>query len=77
MTKVILYTSEETEYVTVPSLVGKELSLAVKEAIDIGLNIKITGTDSGNVIYQSLPYGANVKRGSVIELRAIISDYED
>ena len=77
MTKVILYTSEESEYITVPTLVGKELSLAVKEATDIGLNIKITGTDSGNVIYQSLPYGASVKRGSVIELRAIITDYED
>lgn len=77
MTKVILYTTEEKEYVRVPSLVGKELSVAVKEATDIGLNLKIVGTDSGNVIYQSLPYGANVKRGSVIEIRAIVADYED
>ena len=58
-------------------MVGKELSAAVKEATDCGLNIKISGVAGGNVVYQSLPNGANVKKGTVIELQALVIDYED
>lgn len=77
LTKVILYTEEEDEYLTVPVLVGLELSGAVRLAVENGLNVKITGTDSGKVIYQSLPNGARVKKGTVIEIKALITDYED
>ena len=68
---------KNTELVSVPSLVGMELSAAVKEAMEYGLNIKISGTDAGNVVYQSLPLGAQVKKGTVIEIRALITNYED
>ncbi len=77
MTKIILYTEEDTELVSVPALVGMELSTAVKEAMEHGLNIKISGADGGNVVYQSLPLGAQVKKGTVIEIRALITNYED
>ena len=77
LTKIILYTEEISEYVYVPSLVGKELSLAVKEASECGLNVKISGPSSGNIIYQSLPNGAKVKKGTQIELRSLVLDYED
>ncbi len=77
LTRVILYTEEESEYLTVPVLVGLELSAAVRLATENGLNVKLTGTDSGNVIYQSLPNGAKVKKGSVIEIKALVTDYED
>jgi len=77
LTKIILYTEEKEDYVTVPALVGKELSGAVSEAISSGLNVKISGASSGTVIYQSLPNGAVVKKGTVIELKSLIVDYED
>lgn len=77
LTKVILYTEEEEEYVSVPILVGLELSSAVRLAVESGLNLKLCGTDSGKVIYQSLPNGAKVKKGTVIEIKALITDYED
>ena len=77
VTKIILYTEKNTELVSVPSLVGMELSAAVKEAMEYGLNIKISGADGGNVVYQSLPLGAQVKKGTVIEIRALITNYED
>ena len=77
VTKIILYTEKNTKLVSVPSLVGMELSAAVKEAMEYGLNIKISGTDAGNVVYQSLPLGAQVKKGTVIEIRALITNYED
>lgn len=77
ITKIILYTEEKQETVTVPSLVGMELSAAVKEAMKKGFNIKISGTNGGTVVYQSLPLGALVKRGTIIEIRALITNYED
>jgi len=77
ITKIILYTEEEGDTVTVPALVGKELSLAVKEAAKAGLVIEISGAEGGNVVYQSLPNGAKVKKGTVIEIRALVLDYED
>jgi stage V sporulation protein D (sporulation-specific penicillin-binding protein) len=77
-TTVILYTTDECELITVPSFIGREISEAVKECAEIGLNIRLCGSkDGGTVVSQSLPMGAKVKKGSVIELRALISDYED
>ena len=75
---VILYTIKEVDYVTVPNLVGKEISEAAKECAVLGLNIRLSGSiDGGCVVAQSLPVGARVNKGSVIELTAMIRDYED
>ena len=75
---VILYTTKESDYVTVPGLIGKEISAAVKECTDLGLNIKLRGSiDGGTVVAQSLPVGARVERGCVIELTAMVTDFED
>ncbi len=77
LTKIILYTEDVSELITVPSLVGLEVSEAVKIAINSGLNIKLTGAvDRGQVTLQSLPVGANVKRGDIIELKILICDFE-
>ena len=77
-TTVILYTEEITEYVNVPSLIGMEISEASRLCIELGLNIRLSGSiDGGNVIYQSLPYGARVKKGTVITLKSLIEDFED
>ena len=78
MSTVILYTTKDTDYVTVPSFIGKEISVAVKECADLGLNIRLSGSiDGGCVVSQSLPVGARVEKGSIIELRALVGDYED
>ena len=78
LSTIILYTEETDDYVTVPSLVGKEISMAVKECINLGLNVKLRGSlDGGETISQSLPYGAKVKRGSIIELFSLVTDYKD
>ncbi len=75
---VILYTVDENEYISIPSLVGMEISEAVKKCYDIGLNVRLSGSiDGGKVVAQSLPLGAVVKRGSIIELTAMVTDYED
>lgn len=76
--KIILYTTLDDEYVAVPSLVGKATDISIAEAINAGLNIKIVGCGRGGyVTSQSLPLGAVVKRGSVITLTTMITDYED
>ena len=77
MTKIVLYTEEEINMISVPLFVGKPLSEATAEAMSIGLNVKITGTNGGNVVFQSLPLGATVNKGTVIELKALVTDYED
>lgn len=78
LSTVILYTTKTNGYVTVPNLVGKEISAAVKECADLGLNIKLGGSmDGGTVVAQSLPVGAQVERGCVIELTAMVTDFED
>jgi len=75
---IILYTEEIKEHATVPKLVGIEISEAVKIALNSGLNVKLTGSiDGGTVVYQSLPVGALVERGSIIELKVLVYDYED
>ena len=76
--KIILYTSEDTDYVSVPNLVGMTLEQAAKCALDSGLNIRISGSlGAGAVISQSLPLGARVMRGSVITIETMITDFED
>ena len=77
LSKIILYTEEFNDYVSVPSLVGLEASEAVTLAVNSGLNIRLKGNaETGTVVSQSLPLGANVKRGSVIELEILICDFE-
>ncbi len=84
LSKVILYTEkagEDTVYV--PNLVGKDLATAIKTAINAGLNIRLSGggataPDSDDVVCeQSLPPDDKVKRGTVITIRAINTNYED
>ncbi len=78
LSTIVLYTTPEEEYVTVPNLVGKEISVAARECINLGLNIKISGSiDGGTTVRQSLPVGAKVKKGNIIELFALITDFED
>ena len=75
---VFLYTDKEYGYVTVPNFIGKEISMAVRECAELGLNIKLRGSaDGGNVVAQSLPMGAMVERGSIIELVTMVTDFED
>ena len=77
LSKVILYTEEAEDFISVPALVGLEISEAVAKAVNSGLNIRLTGNkEIGNVITQSLPVGAKVKRGSIIELEILICDFE-
>lgn len=84
LSKVILYTVKgDIESVTVPSLVGKSLSEAIKLATNSGLSIRLIGNTaaapSGDdiVTEQSLPPGEIAERGSTISLRAITTKYED
>ncbi len=78
LSTVMLYTIKEGEQTTVPSLVGKEISAAVAECTALGLNIRLRGSiDGGVVTAQSLPAGARVERGCVIELTAMVLDFED
>ena len=80
VSKVILYTEKQTaDTVIVPNLVGLKINDAVKIAINNGLNLRFSGTyDSECVISsQSLQENTQVKRGTVIVLRAIKTDYED
>lgn len=77
LSKIILYTEEINDYVTVPALVGRNINEAVTLAINSGLNIKLSGnSETGTVVTQSLPFGAKVKRGSVINLEILICDFE-
>ena len=75
--KIILYTIEKDELIRVPSLVGETLESATEIAINSGLNISISGSFGGEVVSQSLPVGALVKRGTVVNIKTIVLDYED
>ena len=80
---IYLYTEDiNDELVTVPALSGMSIKDANIIAVQSGLNIKIVGGISKNctsltVTSQSLPYGAKVKKGTVIELYVIGLDFED
>ena len=75
--KLILYTSEMPIYTTIPNFVGKDIAEATEIALNAGLNIRIIGAGGGTVTKQSLPLGAIVKRGEVINLTTLITDFED
>lgn len=81
--RVILYTKDESDQVTVPRLTGKSLSEAIKIATEAGLNVKISGRGQGLpdgnsfVIEQSIPEGTVTKRGEIITLLAPSTDFED
>lgn len=78
LSTVMLYTTKTDECVTVPAFLGMEISSAVSKCISLGLNVKVRGSmDGGNVVAQSLPVGAVVERGSIIELTTLITDFED
>lgn len=78
LSTVIIYTEEVSEYISVPALQGMEISKAVEVCIELGLNVRLKGSiDGGTVVYQSLPFGAKAEKGSIIELTALISDFED
>ena len=84
LSKVILYTEPHLpDTVTVPSLVGLDGYTAVLNATNAGLNIELAGiseeptTSAYTTVEQSLPVGAVVKRGSVIRLTVIKTDFED
>ena len=75
--KIYLFTENDPEYANVPSLIALSLNEAVKIIIDAGLNFKVVGAGGGIVSKQSLPYGAKVKKGEIIVIETLISDYED
>lgn len=80
---VYLYTErKEEEYISVPSLVGMSIKEANTLLINLGFNIKVQGgiSESCNtltVTSQNLPVGAKVKKGSVITIGVLGTDFED
>ncbi len=84
LSKILIYTvKSQPSTVTVPKLTGLVVADAIKEAINSGLNIKLSGMGAVSpdaddiIIEQSMPPGDEVKRGTVIILRAITTEYED
>ncbi len=75
--KILLYTEEIKEMTSVPSLVGMSIDEALKCAARSGLNVRLRGSGGGTVITQSLPLGATVERGDIIELYTLVTDHED
>ena len=75
---VLIYTEAVSEEVTVPAVVGKGIDEAVELLLESGLNVFIRGPhNAGNVISQSLPLGAKVKRGTVVIIDILAQDFED
>ena len=80
---VYLYTEKrEEEYLSVPSVVGMTIKDANILLTNLGMNISINGSISNNcntltVTSQNLPLGAKVKKGSVIILTVLGTDFED
>ena len=83
LSTVYIYTeTREDEYVYVPALSGLSIAEANLIAYNAGLNIKVNGgisdkCTSMTVSSQSIPYGAKVKRGTVINISVIGLDFED
>lgn len=75
--RVILFTVEEEEECTVPSLLGKTGAEANRLLTDAGLNVRFTGAKNhafsagAAVSEQSLPPGTRVKRGTVVTVRLL------
>ena len=84
LSKILLYTEEVSdELAEVPSLVGMKLSDAIKLAASRGFNIKLSGISASSasgtdiICEQSLTVGEKVRRGTLITIRAIKTDYYD
>ena len=84
LSRILIYTSEvEDEAVKIPNLIGMSLIDAIKEAINAGLNIRLSGSGATEpdaldiVTEQSLLPNSETKRGSLIIIRAINQNYED
>ena len=85
LSKVILYTERDTESetVTVPTLIGLNIAEAIRRAVSSGFNIRLLGgtgvaVDRNDIVTeQSLPPGETKKRGTVITLRAVTTEFED
>ena len=80
---VYLYTERrDDEYVVVPSVVGMNINEANILLTNLGLNIRIDGGMSKEcttltVVSQSIPLGAKIKKGEVIALAVLGTDFED
>lgn len=78
--RVILYTTEKTEYSAVPNTVGKTVFEASRLLTDAGFNLKISGAlgdktgEGATVVSQSLPPGTRALIGSVVEIRVLHKD---
>jgi len=83
ISKIYLYTEDDADTVRVPSLIGLPLPDAITLAASYGLNLRISGISAvipsrrDTVTEQSLPPGELAKRGSVITVRAVNTDFED
>ena len=80
---VYLYTEKrDEEYTTVPSVVGMSIKEANLLLLNLGINVRISGGISSScttmtVTSQDLPLGASVKKGTVITLTVLGTDFED
>jgi len=79
--KIIFYTGEMTDKtITVPNLLGQTGTVANRNLVNQGFNIKITGTTnydlgSGAVVVSQYPEaGAEVPRGSVVTIELMYMD---
>lgn len=83
LSTIYIYTEKrDDEYVSVPSLSGLTIGQANALAYNSGLNLRVEGgisdkCSSLTVSSQSIPYGAKVKRGTVITITVIGLDFED
>jgi stage V sporulation protein D (sporulation-specific penicillin-binding protein) len=83
--RIILYTERkaEAQTVKVPNVTGMTALAANQALINAGLNIRITGTKNylsgtgATVVSQSLAAGAEVPRGSVVEVNLRYLDDRD
>ena len=80
---VYLYTERrDEEYVIMPSVAGMNIKDANIMLTNLGLNIRIDGGMSNKcttltVISQSIPLGAKIKKGEIVTLTVLGTDFED
>ncbi|MBQ8321044.1 MAG: PASTA domain-containing protein [Clostridia bacterium] len=82
VSRVILYTEKNNDsQIKVPNLVGLSVSEGMRLAVNSGLNIKFSGGTTAvatdNIYSQSIAPGEMVKRGTVICIRILTTDFED
>ena len=80
--KIILYTGDttESEYATVPSVIGKSAAEANKLLANAGFNIHLTGVTSGSsavAVNQSIAAGTSAEKGSIITVDFRITEVTD